>query len=471
MGAFQGRKKIFSEFKTSDMSDFQNVVSMVNNALVVHSSNKTEIDFLINYHKGDQPILEKVKEVRPEINNILLVNHAQRITRTSVGYFLGTPIQYIDRKGEKRSEIDDLNEILDYEDKASVDKEIGDYQSITGTAYRIIYTDNDDEIPFEERALNPSDTFVIYENTISEKPLAGVTYRDIYDGDGKLIGYDFYIYTEIGSYLIRCEDDMVLRFDDVYDFTSYNVGGVPIIEYPNNAWRIGDWEFALSIMDNINSLYSGRLDDIDQLVQALLVFINAEIDSETYAEMREAGAVMLKNSTNEKVDVKTITNVLDQGGMNLFSKELESLLDSIVGVPSRNERSGGGGDTGQAVELRDGWADLELVARNKELTFKKSEKKSLKIILSILNSKLGMGLKVRDIDIKFTRNKNNNLLVKTQSYSTLVSTETISPADALSIVDLVTGEQDYIDRGEEYWGGRREELNTNGNGSNTIEND
>lgn len=455
MGAFQGRKKIFSQFRQSDMSDFEKVRQMINGTIKHHLANKAEIDFLVGYYKGEQPILTKTKTVRPEINNIVLANHAQRITRTMVGYFLGTPIQYIDRKGKMRDEVDELNEILDYEDKSAVDKEIGDYQSITGTAYRIIFTDDSDEIPFEERALDPSDTFVIYENTIAERPLAGVTYRNVYNSSGEIEAYDFYIYTEIGYWQVRGGTDLSVDEDAVYNFEPYNVGGVPIIEYPNNPWRIGDWEFVLSIMDAINKLHSGRFDDVDQLVQALLVFINAEIDSDTYAEMREAGAVMLKNSTNEKVDVKTILNTLDQAGMNIFAKEIENLLDTLVGIPSRDSRSGGGADTGQAVELRDGWADLEIVARNKELMFKRSEKKALKIILSILKAEEGFELKTRDVDIKFTRNKNNNLLVKTQSYSTMIQTETLDPADCLAIVDLVTDENDYIDRGEQYWASRR----------------
>src|SRR5699024_919124 len=161
--------------------------------------------------------------------------------------------------------------------------------------------------------------------------------------------------------------------------------GVPIIEYPNNMWRLGDWELCMGLMDAINALHSGRLDDIDQVVQSLLVFINADIDSSTYDEMRREGVVMLKNTTNAQTKIDSINNTLDQSGMNMFAKELEDLLYALLGIPSRNDRAGGGGDTGQAVELRDGWADLEIIARNKEATFKKSEKRTLKIILSIFN--------------------------------------------------------------------------------------
>ena len=168
--------------------------------------------------------------------------------------------------------------------------------------------------------------------------------------------------------------------------------------------------------------------------------------------MREAGAVVLKNTTGHNADVKDIQTSLDHGGMNLFAKELEELLYAIIGIPNRNNRAGGGGDTGQAVELRDGWADLEIVARNKELMFKKSEKMALKIYLSMFNSTRLDKLSLLDIDIKFTRNKNNNMLVKTQSYETLLRTKTLTPEDCLTIVDLVSDVNEFISRGKSFWG-------------------
>jgi hypothetical protein len=57
-----------------------------------------------------------------------------------------------------------------------------------------------------------------------------------------------------------------------------------------------------------------------------------------------------------------------------------------------------------------------------------------------------------DVDIKFSRNKNNNLLVKTQAYMNLMTTKTLSPADCLTIVDLVSDVNEFISRGESFWG-------------------
>ena len=454
MRILKGREKIHTDMNMVDLQNPEVLCKVINQSFSLHLQNKSDIDYLINYKKGIQPVMDKIKPIRGEINNKLVVNHAQMITRNIIGYFLGSPIQYIQNGySNKKEQIDKLNRYVQYEDKASVDKEIGEYQSICGTAYRIIYKDGmyADEVPFEDRALNPSNTFVVYENGISQQPVMAVTYHNVYDEDGKQQGIKMYTYTMVGLYTLLVGDNEVATPDSIVSFSPYNVGGVPIIEYPNNMWRLGDWELCIGLMDAINDLQSGRLDDIDQIVQSLLVFINADLDEDTYDEMRDAGVVMLKNNTGAKSEVKSIQNSLDQSGMNMFSQEMEDLLYALIGIPSRNNRAGGGGDTGQAVELRDGWADLEIIARNKELTYKKSEKQTLKIILNMFNAYENENLSMLDIDIKFSRNKSNNLLVKTQAYQTLIATRTLDPADCLTIVDLVSDVNEYMTRGKLFW--------------------
>lgn len=450
----RGRTQISLDFKRADMSDAAKVLTAYRSALKIHEGNAIDIRYLANYRNGLQPILHKEKVIRPEINNKLVLNHAQMITRNIVGYFLGTPIQYIQTTADGKDAIEKLNRYLSYENKAANDLEIGNHQSICGTAYRIIFSDGtDDLVPFEDRAMNPECTFVAYENSIAANPLFGATYSTKKDDMGNIVGYNIFIYTEYGMHHYTSTSLNILEGDvDSYNFSPYSVGGVPIIEYPNNMWRIGDWELVMELMNAINSLDSGRLDDIDQIVQSLLVFINADMDEETYANMRAAGVVSLKNTTNFHTDVKEIQNSLDQTGMNTFAKELEELLYALIGIPDRNNRAGGGADTGMAVELRDGWADLEVVARNKETAFKKAEKQTLRIILTILGNTGDIILSPLDVDIKFSRNKNNNLLVKTQSFQTLLGTKTLTPEDCLTIVDLVSDVNEYISRGKAFWG-------------------
>lgn len=454
----KGRRVIKFDVKQKDLLDLDVLTSIINSAMGIHALNKTEIDWLIDYKKGIQPVLGKEKAIRDEINNKLVLNYAQMITRKIVGQFLGNPIQYISSGlSDKKNLIDELNVYTQYENKASVDNELGEYQSITGTSYRMVYRDGhfsehaDDDVPFEIRALDPSTTFVVYESNISGKPLLGVTFYEVIDANGKFIGTRYFAYTRYAYYEFLSEENKPLTPENLVQFQNYNVGGIPIIEYPNNMWRIGDWELVVGLMNEINDFTSGRLDDIDQIIQSLLVFVNAEIDSESYTDMREQGVIMLNNTTGVKTEVDILSNSLDQAGMSMFAGELEDMLHALVGIPNRSDTASGG-DTGVAIELRDGWADLETICKNKELMFKESEKKALEIMLHIFNLGRTDTLSKLDIEIKFNRNKNNNMLVKTQSYQTLLSGKTLSPDDCLTIVDLVSDPVEHIERGKTFWG-------------------
>ena len=140
-------------------------------------------------------------------------------------------------------------------------------------------------------------------------------------------------------------------------------------------------------------------------------------------------------------------------GIGNLREYLEEAYKTIIGIPDRKTRGGGGGDTGDAVKLRDGWADIEIVARIKESYFKIAKKKQIAVAIKILQL-LGLAnidFKTIDLDVKFTRNKNDNLQTKAQSFSTLHGTKTLDPADALEMCDMTTDVVEVIDRGKKYW--------------------
>lgn len=140
-------------------------------------------------------------------------------------------------------------------------------------------------------------------------------------------------------------------------------------------------------------------------------------------------------------------------GIGNLREYLEEAYKTIIGIPDRKTRGGGGGDTGDAVKLRDGWADIEIVARIKESYFKIAKKKQIAVAIKILQL-LGLAkidFKTIDLDVKFTRNKNDNLQTKAQAFSTLHGTKTLDPADALEMCDITTDVVEVIDRGKKYW--------------------
>lgn len=152
------------------------------------------------------------------------------------------------------------------------------------------------------------------------------------------------------------------------------------------------------------------------------------------------------------VDAKFIYQQLDAMGIQNLREYFEEAYKTIVGIPDRKTRSGGGGDTGDAVKLRDGWADIEIVARIKESYFKIAKKKQLAVAIKILQllNMVSKEFKLEDIDVKLPRNKNDNIQTKAQSFSTIMATEVIAPEDALAMADMTTDITGVITRGKKY---------------------
>lgn len=130
-----GRREILTAVETITK---ENVVQVLTKALVVHRMNASEIDYLYHYMRGEQPILSRTKQVRPEINNKIVENHAAEITQFTSGYFLGEPVTYI-RRGERESAskgIAMLNDMMFFANKSSHDKKMATWMAIAGVGYR-----------------------------------------------------------------------------------------------------------------------------------------------------------------------------------------------------------------------------------------------------------------------------------------------------------------------------------------------
>lgn len=406
----------------------RNIVEELNKALVIHNQNATEINYLDRYYSGDQPILYRKKVNRPEVNNKLVVNLAYELVERKVADICAEPIQYVLRgTDEKKSEeITQLNVTMDSESKQEVDIEICRWRSICGTAYRFIGNDEGngdllDESDFSLSSEDPRYTFVVYYS--NNKPAFSCQIRD---GENNETIYFCYTANE---------------WFDIRDGKIFNQGingnrAVPVIEYPNNARRLSDIEITILITDGINKLQSDRINGVEQFVSAWIKFINCEIDKETFREMRQEGALVVKsnNGAENKADVDVMTNELNQTeGQVVFDDLFERFL-SIQGLANRSNNNSGG-DTGNAVSLRNGHYDAGLRTAINEPILKKSERMSLRIILNRLRINKGFTLMPSDIVIHINHNKLDNLLTKSEALKMLLEAG-VDYKRAIKTVDL-----------------------------------
>ena len=438
-----GRKMI-----TTDATEITsgNIVGELEKAISKHNFNRGEIEYLWNYYRGKQPILERTKEVRPEICNRIVENRANEIVSFKVGYLCGEPIQYVGRSGEDAISlgISQLNEMMFSESKASQDKEVVEWQMICGTAYRLVLPDSaedEDDAPFEMFTLDPRDTFVVYSNSIGNKPLMGVKYCTDETGVST-----YSVYTDKHFWEIKASR--------IINEQAHGLGVIPIFEYPANNARLGAFEIVLPLLDAINNVASNRLDGVEQFIQSFIKFINCDISAEDFKELKDLGAIKVKSTDGANADVDMITNELNQGQSQTLVDYLYQTILTICGIPNRNGGSSTS-DTGSAVLLRDGWSLAESRAKDSELMFKKAEKNVLKLVLKICRDSNGTpaevcALRLKDIELSFTRRNYDNIQSKAQVLVQMLQQPKIHPRLAFAHCGMFSNVEDAYAMSMEY---------------------
>ena len=424
-----GRRVITSD--ATEITD-SNVVEVLDKAMITHTLNRSEIEYLWNYYRGKQPILARTKDIRPEICNKIVENRANEIVSFKVGYLCGEPIQYICRNGDEKVSraISILNEMMFSENKAVQDKEVVEWQMVCGTAYRLVLPDSVldiDDAPFDLFTLDPMDTFVVYSNEVGNKSLMGVKYCT--DEFGQ---HTFSVYSANRFWKIK--DGKIL------ESKAHSLGMVNIFEYPANNARLGAFEIVLPLLDTINNVASNRIDGVEQFVQAFVKFINCDIDEEKFAALKEMGAIKVKSVDGNTADVDIVSNELNQGQMQTLVDYLYQTVLTICGMPNRNGGSSTS-DTGSAVLLRDGWSLAEARAKDSELMFKRAEQNMLKLILKICRDSKGVpeelnSLRLKDIALQFTRRNYEAIQSKSQVLVSMLQQPKIHPRLAFSSCGL-----------------------------------
>ena len=407
---------------TTDVEEItaENVVDVLRKAMGTHELNRGEMEYLWNYYRGKQPILAREKTVRPEICNRVVENRANEIVSFKVGYLCGEPIQYVGRNCDEAISqgISTLNEYMFLVDKPSLDKEIVEWQMIVGTAYRMVlenadYEPDGDEAPFEMYTLDPRDSFVVYSTDVKRRRMMGVKYSTDEYG---LRTYS--IYTDTQCFL--------LVGDEIKEVSDHALGVVPIFEYPANA-RLGSFEVVLPLLDSINNIESNRMDGIEQFVQAFVKFINCDITKEDFEALKDLGAIKVKSADGQHADVDIVTSELNQQQTQTLKEDIYKAILSICGLPSMSDGSTSDSSNNGAVILKNGWQGAETRAKDSELMFKRSEKEVLKLVLKVCDTLSDLKLKLKDIDMKFTRRNYDNIQSKSQVLVSMLQQPKVHP--------------------------------------------
>ena len=163
------------------------------------------------------------------------------------------------------------------------------------------------------------------------------------------------------------------------------------------------------------------MDNVEQFVKAFLAILGSELSPEDADRLKEQGMLCLP----EGCDAKFLSLNLQQADTQTLKNDIVDAINEICCMPNRNGGSSTS-DTGSAVIYRDGWQDAETDAQNVELSFRKPEKRFLRLVLGICRNRIGVpvDLSLGDVDIKFTRRNFANLSAKVSAFATLAQLST-----------------------------------------------
>ena len=424
--ALFGRTVIYTDEKEITA---ENVVSVIQQAFPTHLKNRDEINYLYDYYKGKQPILEREKQVRSEINNKVVCNIAFDIVDFKVSYLLGSAFAYVSDKN-KSEDTALLNDYMNQVSKETLDRELIEWNHICGTAYRYVSAKEPSAVekgdaPFDLFTLDPRNTAIIYSSTFKKNRMASFTYT-VSETDGQIKNFVVYTKNKIFSYSEEEKNGKVNI--SVFKEQKNPLNEIPIFEYPANNARLGAFEPVLPLLDSANRILSNDVDGVELQIQSFLKFVNCELDRDALENLKEYGAIKIKSIDGAPADVDSVKTDYSYDGADSVKEDIYSKIYMICGLPITGNGKSFSANNGAAA-LVSGYSQAEAKAKASETMFTGSERVMLKLILQICKTvgKDKLNLRSSDIECKSPRTNYENMQVKAQVLCEMLNTPRVHP--------------------------------------------
>lgn len=452
---YKGRKKIYTDVREINKD---NVIDVLNKALIAHRQNASQIQFLINFEKGLQP-LQREKKVRKEIDIKSISNLAHQITEFWLGYFWGNHMAFV-QKSDKHptgsdskdsdSAITLLNEMYEAEDMERKDQLLAYYLEVCGTCCQLIDIKRnvaDGDAVFDLVTLDPKYSFVVYSSDAYEKPMMGVSFSENEDGSK--------IYTCITDDRVYIIKDALKIVNGVatkereQKFNSRSgeanpFGKINIIEFERATDRTGVFERQIDELNALNILESDLVNDVAQTTQANWWGNDIELEKDENGNVKgvQGGQWILTktNGNGQKPDIKALVLNYDYAGVlqNIQAKH-DGILERTF-TPKQTEQSGG--STTGATSLSSGWTATEAVAKKQEATIRSGYRLRNQLALIAIHKSPDVPadsplqrLKNSDIDIRPIRQRSFDMATKINSMATMIQ-NMVHPRIAMEAIDF-----------------------------------
>ncbi|WP_347132278.1 phage portal protein [Staphylococcus hominis] len=460
--------------KLTDLYSYNTFVKEANDDFLVSDIEELlteeKLRELINNHKTLQlPRLETLEDYYLNRNTDILIgkrrlddeksdhrivhNFAKYVSRFIVGYLTGNPITILHKDENTNDKIVELNDLNDAD---AVNSDLALNLSIYGRAYEIVYRDLEDKDTF--KLLDPKNTFVVYDESLDKKVLAGVRYYTKQDVDK--VPTDFVeVYTDEDIYYIKMKGS---QFESI-DIVEHYYNDVPIIEYLNDQFKQGDFENVISLIDAYDAAESDTANYMTDLNDAMLAIIgNTELDGKDAEAFKDANMVHIKpgitaNGSEGTADVKYIYKQYDVAGTEAYKSRLERDIHKFTNTPDLSDENFSGVQSGEAMKYK--LFGLEQMRAIKERLFKKGLMKRYKLLFNNINIENLTQHSYKEITIKFSPNLPKSLMESIEAFNALSGG--VSEQTRLAVLDIIDDPHEEIEKMKQERQQERDESDVN----------
>lgn len=372
--------------------DSQDVLTSKQVASLIKQHDTARYRRLMGYYKGEHYGIQHRKSVdvnKPD--NRIINNFPGYIVDVNLGYFLGKPIAY---SAEDDVFLSTITNVFQYNDEQDENVELAKAAGIKGTAFELLYFDDEARIRFG--VIDPDNLIMVYDNSINPNPLYAIRYW--YENDGKILKAELYTAEKIVYYEASSTKGALLEID----VEEHPFNDVPIIEFPNNDERQGDFEKVLSLIDAYDYAQSDTANDFEYFADAYLKIKNmGGTDAETVNSMKQQRAILLQGDG----DADWLVKNQDYTGIESYKSRIVQDIHKFSKTANLTDEEFAGNVSGIALQYKL-WG-MEQNTAQKERKFKKAIQRRIELICNYLST-IGPRYDWRDIEILFTRNVPEN---------------------------------------------------------------
>lgn len=389
---------------------------------------------LMDAYMTRYPIFDLPQKPEYKPDKRIAVNYAKYITDTINGFFIGIPIKI---NCDDQAVADYVEYLDQYNDQDDNNAELSKLCSIYGKGYEMYYVDDRGEIGITY--LSPEDAFMIYDDSILERPRYFCRiYKDAEDtvyvsvSDSRTVRYAT---MEGGLHWLQ-DEEKIHGFD-----------GVPATEYRENEEEIGIFEPVLTMINEYNEAISEKANDVAYFADAYMKVLGATVEDETLRQIRDNRIINFPGTLeNGQLDVDFLQKPDGDTSQEHLLDRLEKLIFQISMVADISDENFG---TSSGIALKYKLQAMSNLALTKQRKFTSGMNRRYMLIFSNPVS----GMKPDDwvkLNYTFTQNMPANLLEESQiagNLAGIVSQQT--QLSILSCVDNVQQEIEQIKQDEE----------------------